>query len=123
MNMIKKILLAGIALTTLGAAASAQSYEEFKRQALAEYAKADSTWHKEYRDFRDQANADYAENMKKAWDELLGKEPIPAPAPEPVVPPTVLPELEVPVIIEDNYLAIEDIVLPPEPQPAPEPLR
>ncbi len=122
MNMIKKILLAGIALTTLGAAASAQSYEEFKRQALAEYAKADSTWHKEYRDFRDQANADYAENMKKAWDELLGKEPIPAPAPEPVVPPTVLPEIEIPVIVEDNYLPIEDIVLPPEPQPAPEPV-
>ena len=122
MSNMRKLLFAAFALMTVGSLASAQSYEEFKRQALAEFAQADSAWHKEYRDFRDKANADYAENMQRAWDELLGNEPIPAPAPEPVVPPVVLPEPEVPVVIEDNYLAIEEIVLPPEPQPAPEPV-
>jgi hypothetical protein len=120
--MTLKRLFCAVVLLALGWGATAQSYEEFRRQALAEYARADSAWRKEYRDFRDQANADYAENMKKAWEELLGNEPIPAPEPEPVVPPVVLPELEIPVVIEDNYLAIEDIVLPPEELPAPEPV-
>lgn len=119
--MCKK-LLCTVALLGLGLGLSAQSYEEFRRQALKEYAKADSAWRKEYRDFRDKANADYAENMQRAWASVPGSAPRPAPAPEPVVPPVILPKLEVPEIIEDNYLAIEDIVFPPDELPAPEPI-
>lgn len=120
--MIRKTLLCAAALLAVGLGAFAQSYEEFKRQALQEYAKADSAWKKEYRDFRDKANADYAENMQRAWESVEGSAPRPAPEPEPVVPPVVLPKLDVPEVIEDNYLAIEDIVLPPEDLPAPEPV-
>lgn len=122
MSNMRKLLFAAFALMTVGSLASAQSYEEFKRQALAEFAQADSAWRKEYRDFRDRANSEYAEKMQQAWEELLGKEPLPAPEPEPPVPPVVLPDLGVPEIIEDNYLAIEEIVMPPEPQPAPAPV-
>lgn len=111
-----------ITLLVLSLGASAQSYEEFKRQAMKEYAQADSAWKKEYRDFRDKANADYAENMQRAWESVQGSAPRPAPAPEPVVPPVVLPKLDIPTVIEDNYLAIEDIVLPPDELPAPAPI-
>ena len=111
-----------IILLALALGASAQSYEEFKRQAMKEYAQADSAWKQEYRDFRDKANADYAENMQRAWESVQGSAPRPAPAPEPVVPPVVLQAPDVPTVIEDNYLAIEEIVLPPEELPAPEPV-
>lgn len=114
--------LCAITLLAIGLIASAQSYEEFKRQAMKEYAQADSAWKKEYRDFRDKANADYAENMQRAWESVQGSAPRPAPVPEPVVPPVVLPKLDVPAVIEDNYLAIEEIVLPPDELPAPEPV-
>ena len=120
--MMKRFLLVVMVLAAVGPLASAQSYEEFKQQALKEYAQTDSAWRKEYRDFRDRANAEYAENMARAWEEMLGKAPLPAPAPEPVVPPVVLPVLDIPEVIEDNYLPIEDIVLPPTPLPAPAPI-
>lgn len=120
MNQKQTICVA--ALLTIGLGAFAQSYEEFKRQALQEYAKADSAWKKEYRDFRDKANAEYAANMERAWVTVPGSAPRPAPAPEPVTPPVVLPTLEIPEIIEDNYLAIEDIVFPPDELPAPAPI-
>lgn len=102
--------------------AQAQSYEEFKRQALKEFAQTDSAWRKEYRDFRDKANADYADNMQRAWETVPGFAPRPEPKPEPVMPPVVLPKLEIPAVVEDNYLPIEEIVLAPDQFPAPEPL-
>lgn len=117
-----KKLLSATALLTLAATLSAQSYEEFKRQALKEFAQADSAWRKEYRDFREKANADYAENMQRAWESVQGSAPRPAPAPEPVVPPVILPKLEIPEIIEDNHLPIDEIVMAPDQLPAPQPV-
>ena len=119
--MFKKFLSAA-ALLALALSLSAQSYEEFKRQALKEFAQADSAWRKEYRDFREKANADYAENMQRAWESVQGSAPRPAPAPEPVVPPVVLPKLEIPEIVEDNHLPIEEIVMAPDQLPAPQPV-
>lgn len=119
--MLKKLLCAA-ALLAAGVTLFAQSYEEFKRQALQELAQKDSAWRKEYRDFREKANADYAENMQRAWESVPGSAPVPAPDPEPIVPPVVFPELDIPTIIEDNILAIDEIVLAPDHLPAPMPI-
>ena len=117
-----KKILSATALFALALTLSAQSYEEFKRQALKEFSQADSAWRKEYRDFREKANADYAENMQRAWESVQGSAPRPAPVPEPVVPPVVLPKLEIPEVIEDNHLPIEEIILAPDQLPAPQPI-
>lgn len=117
-----RILLTFSSLIAIGVSVSAQSYEEFKRQALLSFAQADSAARKEYRDFRARANDEYARNMEHAWESFQGSDPVPAPVPDPVVPPIVFPQLQVPQVIEDNILAIEEVVLTQDPLPSPRPV-
>ena len=88
-----------------------QSYEKFRQNAI-----------KEYRDFRDQCNNEYAEFMRKAWREfrILPKVDLPVePCP---VPPVIKPkDDDKGKKNKSNPVPIKEIVkpVPPEPQPQP----
>ena len=119
---VRILLTAFSSLIAIGVSVSAQSYEEFRRQALQSFAQADSAARKEYRDFREKANDEYARNMEHAWESFHGADPVPAQGPEPVIPPIIFPQLQVPEVIEDNILAIEEVVVAPDPLLSPQPI-
>ena len=86
-----------------------QNYDEFKREALNRFNNTSRDWKKAYKDFRDKANAEFAEELGKGWTAFKLRPPVPDPDPEPVVPLVVMPPIEDPVV-EDTPLVIEDII-------------
>lgn len=113
---------------------SAQTFDEYKRQAQERFTAYKSQKEKEFADYRAKANAEFAEFMRQAWKRFDGQPAVPKPSEEPDVPPVVLPELEEPQL-PDNEVPYADIVpidfdemdpvpllpLPEEPEPAPLP--
>ena len=67
--------------------ASAQNFEEYKRQQQAKYNSYKSKKTEEFRAYRDRVNAEYAEYMRKAWtkEEAQPAKPLPK-RPEPPKP-------------------------------------
>lgn len=93
--------------------------DDFQR-IFDEFKKANE---KEFADFRDKANAEYSEFLRKSWELFEGKPPIPKPEyDEPVVPPVVAPEEDKDQELEDQELVILEVVPEPEPLPAPAPI-
>lgn len=89
-----------------------EEYEAFKRQAI-----------QEYNDFRDRANAEYAQYMRDAWAWYRGEKPMPAPTiEEPIVPPVVLPEKDRGKTPEERPLPFDEVIPSPEPAPVPTPV-
>lgn len=92
--------------------ASAQSFEEYKRQQQAKY---NSYVHKkteEFRAYRDRVNAEYADFMRKAWtrEEAKPAEPLPK-RPEPPKP-VVRVAMDIP---QFDAIPIGDVVKPEAP--------
>lgn len=86
-------------------------YEAFKRKAQ-----------RDYENFRDYANAEYAEFVRKAWKEFGAEPPVLKPVEEEEVPPVVIPEDDRQEPVEDRPLPIKlEPVTPPAP-PMPQPV-
>ena len=85
-------------------------YNEFRRQAQADY-----------ESFRDEANRKYAEFVKEAWKHHKVMPAIPKPKDE-KKPPVVIKDEERQKPIEDKPLPIENTVKPPVPEPQPVPV-
>lgn len=89
-----------------------EEFEAFKRQAI-----------QEYNDFRDRANAEYAQYMRDAWEWFRGEKAMPIPEIKvPTIPPVVMPEEERGKKPEDNPLPFEEIIPTPVPSPKPKPV-
>lgn len=85
MKDIRRTLLILLCLFSIGA--SAQSFEEYKRQQQAKYNSYAQKKAEEFRAYRDRVNAEYADYMRKAWtrEEAQPAKPLPK-RPEPPKP-------------------------------------
>ena len=122
----RKILFTCIGLGGV-ATLSAQSFEEYRRQAQADFNGYKTEEIRKFKAYRDKVNAEYAEYMRRAWPEYKAQpaEPVP-PRPEPPKPvvkdPTVEPSND-PVPF-DNILPTPPPIVPPKPVvPLPEPAK
>ena len=92
--------------------ATAQSFEEYKRQQQAKYSSYKSKKTEEFRAYRDRMNAEYAEYMRKAWtkEEAQPAKPLPK-RPEPPKPeirkPLDMPKFEA--------IPFGDVIVPKKP--------
>lgn len=98
---MKHSLLSILLLCAVGACAQNMSFEEYKKQARAEYSSFKSARQAEFDAFRKQVNAEYAEFMKKQWT-LVEEQPAEKP-------------------IEEKKIKPQVFVEEPQPQPQPEP--
>ena len=87
-----------------------QKYEEFKRQAQSRYLS-----------FRDEANRQYAEFVRRAWSEARFLPGTPRPE-EKDRPPVVIRDEERAAPVEENVLPVRDTVELPRPEPQPHPV-
>lgn len=92
---------------------SAQSLEE-RFRAFQQSAKAD------YTSFRDNANQQYADFIRGAWEYYKSAPAIPMPKEEPV-PPVIFEEQQQEQ--EDQEIIIEEVITPPTPKPQPQPVE
>ena len=92
--------------------ASAQSFEEYKRQQQAKYNNYVQKKTEEFRAYRDRVNAEYADYMRKAWtrEEAEPAKPLPK-RPEPPKP-VVRKTLDIP---QFNAIPIGDVIKPEVP--------
>jgi hypothetical protein len=113
MKRVFFLLLAGAQCLAAGAQQSAarQSYEAFRRQALAQY---DA--------FRAKAVAEYIDFMRQAWQRFEAHDSIPRPRQEVTpVPPQVMPDEERRKPIEDRPLTMPVVRPQRDEAPAPRP--
>lgn len=87
-----------------------KTYEGFKKEARANY-----------EDFRKKANTQYAEFVRKAWKQYQTLPALPKPMDE-TVPPVVLADDGKGKPIESVPIPIDDVVMPPVPEPQPVPI-
>ena len=112
-NKILPILFLGILASTNGFAQNnnpRKTYDDFKKQAL-----------QKYNDFRMQANEQYAVFLKQAWEQYNALPAIPKPKDE-TVPPVTIPEEDKDKTIKSNPIPINEVVVPPTPDPQPTPI-
>lgn len=112
-NKILPILFLGILASTNGFAQNnnpRKTYDDFKKQAL-----------QKYNDFRTQANEQYAVFLKQAWEQYNALPAIPKPKDE-TVPPVTIPEEDKDKTIKSNPIPINEVVVPPTPDPQPTPI-
>lgn len=101
-----------LSASTFGQNKYFDEYEAFKHQAI-----------REYDDFRDRANAEYAQYMRDAWAWYRGEKPMPVPKiEEPIVPPVVLPEEDRGKTPEERPLPFDEVFPSPAPAPVPAPV-
>ena len=101
------LIISILAVTPL----SAQSFDELRQGAMAGFRANRDKSQKDYEDFRNAANASYAENMRRDWTRREGQPAVPQPKEkEPDVPPVVLPEIELPEIPDDNEIPFDEIL-------------
>lgn len=110
--MIKRFIKIAILLCFFPVLATAQSFEDYKRQQQAKYNSYVQQKTEEFRAYRDRVNAEYADFMRRSWtrEEVQPAMPLPK-RPEPPKPvvknPVVIPEFE--------PIPFEDIVIPKVP--------
>lgn len=101
------------------AVASAQSYEEYKRQQQAKYNSFVNKAKEDYRAYRDRVNAEYADFMRRAWtrEEAQPAKPLPK-RPEPPQP-VVRKPLDIPQFDAIPFGEVKDLKKPDIPKPQP----
>lgn len=112
---------------------SAQTFDEYKRQAQDKFNAYKSQKEKEFSDYRAKANAEFVEYVRQTWEKFNSNAPVRKPEKEPYVPPVILPELDDDIDIPDEEIDIPDIdfgnlddtphvpIIPlPEPKPSPD---
>ncbi|WP_288844541.1 hypothetical protein [uncultured Alistipes sp.] len=113
----RKILFTCVGLGCISSL-SAQSFEEYRRQALSDFDSYKAEEIRKFKAYRDKVNAEYAEYMRRAWSEYkaLPADPVP-PRPEPPKPVVKDPDTKpsnAPIPF-DNILPMPAPVLPPQP--------
>ena len=94
----------------------AQSFEEYKRQALSDFNNYKKQQQRDFKEYRDRVNAEFAEYMRRAWPQFDAQpaEPVPD-RPEPPRPavkdPNAGPSND--PIPFDNVIPSPDPVRPP----------
>ena len=88
-------------------------FEEFKKAT-----------EKEFADFRDKANSDYSDFLRKNWESFEGHSPMVRPAStDPVIPPKTVPQEKLSEKLEERELTYDTVVLEPEQAPVPDPIE
>lgn len=81
------IAMVALLVALCGANAYAQTFDEFKKNYQSEFNRYKSEQERQFKQFRDSLNADYADYMRREWAEATVNEAIPVPArPEPPRP-------------------------------------
>lgn len=107
----------------IGAAANAQTFEEFKAKQRAEFGSFKAKTQKEFDEYREKTNAEFADFMRKPWEKKEGKDPVPEPVKSvPDIPPVVIPDDEIVDIPLDNEIPVIEIVPLEIEQPVPAPV-
>lgn len=109
---MKKFIVALLSALVSLTALDAQDFNELRRQSKANFARQAEAAKAGFSDFRRQANARYAENMKNIWKLVNGDPAVPVPE-EDTVPPVIFSE--------DDVVPQGDVPVVTEPAPAPEP--
>ena len=86
-----------------------EAFESFRKRSF-----------REYENFRDEANADYAKFMEQAWKVFNSSPAKPKPEDKDVPPVEIKDDDQKPA--SDNSIAVKEMVAPPAPEPRPEPL-
>lgn len=113
--MSRHILTSVLLLFTISAFSQIterEQYNQFKQQV-----------HKEFTDFRNKCNAEYAAFLEQAWKSYEAGPIISKPKDE-TVPPVVMPKEDIDNPIDSNPVPIDNVVSPIEgnPQPQPKPI-
>ncbi len=96
--------------------ASAQSFEEYKKQAQKEFSDYKEEQNRAFREYRDKINSQYASYMRGAWKSFEITEAIEIPElPEPPKPVVRDPEEKV----SADPILFKEVVMPPAPRPEP----
>ena len=101
-RFIVALLSALISLTAL----NAQDFNELRRQSKANFARQAAETRTGFSDFRRQANARYAENMKNFWKLVNGDPAVPVPDNDNVPPVIFSLEEALEYIKEDEYVEV-----------------
>lgn len=92
-----------------------------QRDFKAEYEAFVNQSRKEYGNFRDKCNRDYAEFMRQAWESFSCRKPIARPKEKPAPPIPVIREL--PPDIKTNPIPLDTVILAPKPIKEPQPVE
>ena len=88
---------------------SAQTFDEYKRQALENFSSYKSDAQRRFSEYRAKANAEYVEFIRQAWERYESERAVLKPEAEPYVPPVVLPQLEDDIDIPDEEIDVPEI--------------
>lgn len=116
----RSLILASFLIPCLmSSKASAQSFEEYKRQQQAKYNSYVQKKTEEYRAYRDRVNAEYADFMRRAWkqEEVQPAKPLPQ-RPEPPKPEVRKP-LDIPQFEAIPFGEVQAPKVPEIPKPEP----
>lgn len=103
-----------------GLRVSGQTFEEYKKRALSDFDSYKEQQQRQFNEYRDKANRQYAEFMRQAWQKYAKYAAIPKPQEKPV-PPVVMPEEDWDKLLKDRVVPIEEVIVPPRPEPQPKP--
>lgn len=117
--MLRKWFFFAVLLSALPVTAQTDEFEKFRQQQRAQFDQYRDKQQAEYDAFRRHANQEYADFMRRQWAEHQAQEAVVPQHEEPVAPVEYVPseEIEVPVEVKS-----EQVIVLPEPQPAPEPI-
>ena len=113
--MKKMLITLGVALCLCGQgraqSSDADSFDAFVRAI-----------HKDFEDFRQKCNEDYAAFLKDPWKAFEKKKPVPTPKETPV-PPVVCPEDDQQPAPQPQPMPYDEIIPVPQPTPQPRPVE
>ena len=116
--MMSRILTIALLLVLGGISLSAQDFDAFKRQRQAAFQAYRQKTQEEWEAYRRKINEDFAESIKKPWEQIDGEEPEPEPAKVPDIPPVILPDIDID-IPEDNPIDVDINIPVPDDEPVP----
>ena len=90
---------------------SGQSFDDYRKEALEEFQAYKQKNIKEFESYRDSINAEFAKYMRLGWTLTEGHSGIPKPEQEePDIPPVILPDIEIPEIIDDSEIPFSEVI-------------
>lgn len=116
---IRIAIMLSLPLFFVGNTIQAQSFEEYKRQALSDFHNYKKERQREFKEYRDRINAEFADYMRQTWPEYKSKpaEPVPD-SPEPPAPVVKDPDTEP----SNDPIPFDDVTPAPKPVEPPQPV-
>lgn len=97
----------------------AQTIDDFRKQ----FEEATALWKKQFRDFREKCNQEYADFIRQHWEEKGVEPPRVMPEDGKPIPPDFLPEKDRQLVLQDKLVPLFEIVPYKMPEPQPEPVE